>query len=97
MQIQTKSTNNARFDAKLSQEQKEMFELAANLGGFRTLTEFVIHSVQEKAKSIIEEHQTILATERDRDIFFSELLNPRKANSKLKKAAIRYNKIVEKI
>jgi len=96
MQPQTKSSNNARFDAKLSIEQKELFELAAKLGGFRTLTEFVIHSVQEKAKSIIEDYQTILATERDREIFISALLNPKKPNIKLRKAATRYNKILAK-
>ena len=96
METQIKSTGKARFDAKLSKEQKELFELAANLGGFRTLTEFVIHSVQEKAKSIIEEHNTFLSTQRDKDIFFSALMNPGKPNSKLQKAAKLYNELTVK-
>jgi uncharacterized protein (DUF1778 family) len=96
MQTQVKLSAKARFDAKLSREQKDFFELAANLGGFRTLTEFVIHSVQEKANSIIEEHNTILASQRDRDLFFSALLYPGKPNSKLQKAAKHYKMSITK-
>src|SRR5690606_38510950 len=39
----------ARFDARLSKEQKQFFEKAAYLGGYRSLTDFVILTVQEKA------------------------------------------------
>jgi uncharacterized protein (DUF1778 family) len=85
-----KSSKKARFDTKLSKEQKELFELAANLGGFRTLTEFVIYSVQEKAKSIIKEHNTILASQKDREIFFNALMHPHKPNAKLRSAAKNY-------
>jgi uncharacterized protein (DUF1778 family) len=97
METKVKSSVKARFDAKLSKEQKELFEYAANLGGFRTLTEFVIYSVQEKAKSIIKEHNSILASQRDREIFFNALMHPGKPNKKLQNAAKRYkNVIIEK-
>jgi|GEM_PF-4919090 len=33
----------ARFDAKIPMAQKEHSERAASLGGFRTLTDFIIH------------------------------------------------------
>jgi uncharacterized protein (DUF1778 family) len=46
---------NTRFDARLSKKDKEFFEYAASIGGFRTLTEFVVFSAQEKAKQIITE------------------------------------------
>ena len=58
---------------KLNKEQKDFFEYAANLGGYRTLTEFVIVSLQEKAKEIVEEHNKIIASKRDQEIFFNEL------------------------
>ncbi len=96
MVTKVKTTNKARFDAKLSNEQKELFEYAARLGGFRTLTEFVIYSVQEKAKSIIEEHNSILATQKDKEIFFNALLHPNKPNAKLQKAAKRYKDVISK-
>jgi uncharacterized protein (DUF1778 family) len=90
METKVKSSVKARFDAKLSKEQKELFEYAASLGGFRTLTEFVIYSVQEKAKSIIKEHNSILASQRDKEIFFHALMYPNKPNEKLENAAKRY-------
>ena len=48
----TISTEQARFDARLPKEQKQFFEKAAFLGGYRNLTDFVVRVVQEKAKEI---------------------------------------------
>ena len=84
----------SRFDTRLPKEQKELFEYAANLGGFRTLTEFVIFSVQQQASNIIEKRNSILASKKDQKIFFEAIVNPQKANSSLKKAALRFNKAV---
>ncbi|MCB0541675.1 MAG: DUF1778 domain-containing protein, partial [Bacteroidetes bacterium] len=50
-----KSTVKTRFDARLSVEEKEFFEKAAELGGFRSLTEFVLRSAYIRAKEIIDE------------------------------------------
>ncbi len=44
----------ARFDTRISLEQKTLFERAAKLGGYRNLTDFVVATVQSKAKEIIE-------------------------------------------
>jgi uncharacterized protein (DUF1778 family) len=96
METKVKTSDKARFDAKLSKEQKEYFQYAASLGGFHTLTEFVIYSVQEKAKSIIKEHNTILASQRDKVIFFNALMSPKKPNEKLQKAAKRYKDAANK-
>jgi uncharacterized protein (DUF1778 family) len=88
-------TLNARFDTRVSEEQKKFFELAASLGGFRNFTEFVVSTLQEKAKIIIEEHKAIVASEKDREIFFNALMNPPKPNNRLKTAAKRYKKAVK--
>lgn len=80
----------ARFDGQLPPEQKAYFEQAAEIGGFRTLTEFVFSSAQEKADEILERHKALLQTQRDRDIFFSALLNPPQPNEKLKQAALKH-------
>ena len=50
----------ARFDTRLSIEQKQYFEKAAYLGGFRNLTDFIIHTAKEKAKQIIKENEQII-------------------------------------
>lgn len=89
-------TGAARFDTRLSKEQKEHFEYAATLGGYRSLTEFVISSAQYKADEIIERHRSIIASKRDQKIFFDAILNPPIPGKKLVNAAKRYNKLIKK-
>ena len=84
----------ARFDARLSKEQKEFFERAAYLGGFRSLTDFVILTVQEKAKEILKEKDQIIASEKDAQVFFDALANPKKPSKALKNALKEYNLFV---
>ncbi len=91
-----KATEKTRFDTRLPIEQKNYFEYAANIGGFRTLTEFIIFSVQEQAKLIVEKHNSILASKKDQELFFKAIMNPQKPNANLKKAANRFNKEVAK-
>lgn len=80
----------ARFDTRLSKEQKDFFERAARIGGYRSLTDFVILAVQEKAKEIISENNQIIASERDSEIFFDAITNSPKANKNLINAANEY-------
>lgn len=94
MQKQERISEKARFDTKLSRTQKEFFEYAASIGGFRTLTDFVITSVQEKAKAIIEQHKALLSSEKDKEIFFDAIMKPSKPNKKLVEAARRYKKAI---
>lgn len=79
-----------RFDAKLPAHQKKLFQRAADIGGYRSLTEFIFSSAQEKANKIIEQERMLLETNRDREIFFSALLNPSAPNAKLQQAAQAY-------
>ena len=81
----------ARFDAQLPKAQKMFFERAAKVGGFRTLTDFVLSSAQEKAAEIIARHETLLASDRDRQVFFDALLDPPEPIEKLRRAAERYD------
>lgn len=87
------SENKARFDTRLTKEQKDFFERAAILGGYRSLTDFVILTVQKKAKEIIEERERIIASNRDSEIFFNAIVNPDKPNKELLKAAKEFNSL----
>jgi uncharacterized protein (DUF1778 family) len=89
-----KTIEKARFDTRISKKQKDLIKYAATLGGYRTLTEFVVVSIEEKAKQIIEEHNRILASKRDQEIFFNELINASKPKNALKNAALRYKKMI---
>lgn len=95
MENESTLSEKARFDAKIPKVQKELFEYAASLGGFRTLTDFIINTVQEKANAIIQEHNTILASKRDQEIFFDALMNPAGPNQKLRDTAERYKKFIQ--
>ena len=89
MRKQVKLSTQARFDTKLTRIQKEFFEYAASIGGFRTLTDFVITSAEEKAKKIIDQHEAFLISEKDKEIFFNALMHPKGPNKKLVAAAKR--------
>ena len=84
-----------RFDARLTKEQKEFFEYASKLGGFRSLTDFMIQSAQIKAKEIVEEHNQILASKKDQEIFFEALLNPPEPKQELKNALEMFNEALK--
>lgn len=94
----TKELNikNARFDTRLPKEQKDFFEKAARLGGYRNLTDFVVRAVQEKANEIISEKERIIASQKDSEIFFDALTNPRKPNEDLSKAASEFKALFDK-
>jgi len=96
MESITNKEEKARFDTRLPKSQKELFEYAASLGGFRTLTDFVIHTLQEKSKEIIETHEQTLASKRDRELFFHALMNPSSPNDALTEAARNYKDTIAK-
>lgn len=86
----------ARFDTRLTKKQKQLFEKATQIGGYRSLTDFVVLTVQEKAQQIIAENEQILASENDGQIFFDAITNPPKANKKLVDAMKDYNKLLSR-
>ena len=88
------SENKARFDTRLPEEQKQFFERAAVLGGYRSLTDFIVLTVQDRAKEIIEERERVVASQRDKEIFFDALLNPSKPNKALTSAVNEYKDFI---
>ena len=90
------NTEKARFDTRLSKEQKAFFERAARLGGFRSLTDFVVSTVQKRAKEIIQEREWVIASQKDSEIFFDAITNPGKPNKNLSEAANDYKALLSK-
>lgn len=90
--MSTKELNNkdARFDTRLPKEKKLFFERAAQLGGFRNFTDFVLIAVEEKAKEIMAEREQFLASQKDSEIFFDAVFNSKKPNNELRKAAAEF-------
>lgn len=91
----TKAIHNetkTRFDARLSLEQKTVFLQAVKLGGYRNLSDFILHSAQDKAMEIISKNEQVLASQRDSELFFDAISNPAPANQALLDAAKEYKK-----
>jgi uncharacterized protein (DUF1778 family) len=79
----------ARLEARLTDEQKALFQHAADLIG-RSLTEFVVSSAQEVAARTVREHAVLTLSGHDRQIFVEALLKPTPPNKRLRQAARRY-------
>jgi uncharacterized protein (DUF1778 family) len=91
-----KEVKMARFDTRMPLEQKEFFEYAASLGGFKTLTEFVTYSIKLQAEKIVDKHNAVLASKKDQEVFFNAMLNAPQPNDSLKNAAKRYSESAKK-
>ena len=79
----------ARLEARVSTEQKALFQQAATLSSC-TLSEFVVASSQEAAARIIQSHEAIALTRDEQIRFVSALLTPPPANDRLSNAAAQY-------
>ncbi|MCW2310322.1 type II toxin-antitoxin system TacA family antitoxin [Rhodoferax antarcticus] len=82
-------TRGARLEARISAEQKMLFQQAAMLSQ-RTLSEFVVASAQEAAAKIIQTHETIALTRDEQIRFVSALLTPPEPCDRLRQAAAQY-------
>lgn len=78
-----------RLEARVTAEQKTLIERAAAIQG-RTVTDFVLTSVQEAARRAIEEHQQLELSVRDSEAFVEALLNPKPVNDRLRDTVRRY-------
>ena len=81
-----------RLETRLTADQKSLIERAAALQG-RTVTDFVLSSVQEAARRAIEEHQRLDLSVSDSEAFVEALLNPQPVNDRLRDTVRRYRQI----
>lgn len=78
-----------RLEARVTAEQKSLIERAAALQG-RSLTDFVLTSVQDAARRAIEEHSQLALSVRDSEAFVDALLKPKPVNDRLRDTVRRY-------
>jgi uncharacterized protein (DUF1778 family) len=80
---------NERLETRVTADQKNLIEQAAALQG-RSVTDFVLTSVQEAAQRAIEEHQRLDLSVRDSQAFVEALINPPPVNDRLLETVRRY-------
>ncbi len=89
-------TKRGRFNARLTEEQKWLFERAAALYG-QSVSQFVMSSAQRAAEQAIREHEVISLSARDSQAVMEALLHPAPAGPALRKAAERYQSLVSDV
>lgn len=91
------ATNAERKDTRLvartSPEIQEIIQRAADYSG-ATLSQFLIESVMDKARNVIEQTETLHLSMAGADALLAALENPPKASKKLLKAAQIYKDVV---
>ena len=80
-----------RLETRVTADQKTLIERAAALQG-RTVTDFVLASVQEAARRAIEDHQRLDLSVRDSEAFVQAMLNPQPVNDRLRDTVRRYRR-----
>ena len=83
------ASRSERLEARISKTQKALFVRAATLQG-RSLTDFLIASVQEAAERALRAHDVLTLSERDRQVFVAALVKPAAPGKALRQAVKHY-------
>jgi uncharacterized protein (DUF1778 family) len=79
-----------RIELRVSSADKRIFKRAQELSGDKSFSSFVVRIVKKEAESIISKNDKIVASEKDRQIFFDAVFGDVKPNQNLIEAAKRY-------
>ena len=96
MDTSIKKRGESRIEIRVSNEDKELFEYASRLRGFKSFSEFLRVVLTKESKAILAEEKQILISKRDKEIFFNALLGKEeKPNESLISAINFHNQISE--
>lgn len=83
-----------RLSLRLDELSKKKIEQAATFVQ-ASVNSFVVSTVLEKADEIIRQHEQMILSDRDRDIFLDAILNPVPANQALSNTLNKHSEQVE--
>lgn len=89
----TRTSRTARLEARITTEQKTLIERAAAYQG-RSVSDFLVHTVHEAAKAVVEEHEILRLNQAQSRALVETLLNPPPPNHALQRAAEEYRRDV---
>jgi uncharacterized protein (DUF1778 family) len=75
----------SRLGFRVDAETKKLVERAAALE-HRSVTDFCLTALTQATQATITQHETIMLSDRDREVFFDALIHPPKPNERLKRA-----------
>jgi uncharacterized protein (DUF1778 family) len=85
-----------RIETRVTADQKELLQRAAALEG-RTLTDFVVRSVQLAAELTIRRHEELVLHATESQAFVAALLNPPAPNQALRDAAEHFRRTLPSV
>lgn len=73
--MKTQVNKNERIEIRLSSYDKKVFQKAQKLCGDKSFSSFIVRIVKEQAEEIVAKNDRILASEKDRNLFFEAVFN----------------------
>ncbi len=88
--METHLNKEERIELRVSSYEKAIFKKAQKLSGDKSFSSFIVRVVKEQAEEIVAKNEKIIATEKDRQIFFDAVFGSKQPNENLVEAAKRY-------
>lgn len=88
--MEAQTSKEERIELRVSSEDKKIFKRAQKLSGDKSFSSFIVRVVKKQAEEIVANNDRILATERDRQVFFDAVFKDSKPHPNLIEAAKRY-------
>jgi len=84
-QLAQNPVHKERLGFRLDEQTKDLIERAARLES-RKLTDFCVAALIDAARRTIAEHETLILSDLDREVFFDTLMSPPQASERLVRA-----------
>lgn len=88
--MEAQLSKDERIELRISSKDKRIFKRAQKLSGDKSFSSFIVRVVKEQAEEIVAKNDRIIATEKDRQVFFDAVFGNNKPNQNLVEAAKRY-------
>lgn len=88
--MEAEISKDERIELRVTSTDKRIFRRAQKLSGDKSFSSFIVRVVKQKAEEIVAKNDRIIATEKDRKVFFDAVFGNSKPNENLVEAAKRY-------
>lgn len=93
--METRTNRDERIEIRVSAYDKRIFRKAQKLSGDKSFSSFIVRVVKQQAEEIVAQNDRIIASERDREIFFNAVFEDDEPNKTLLEAAKNYKSKME--
>lgn len=88
--MEAQLNKNERIEIRVSSNEKRIFKKAQKLSGDKSFSSFIVRILKQQAEEIVAKKDRIIASERDRELFFDAVFQDREPNDALTKAAEKF-------